>query len=291
MARHEPIKGGYVYLTVQGIEYRVYYEEAGQGIPYLLGHSAGSDGRQYRHVLCDEEVTKNFRCIAYDMPYHGKSFPPHGVNWWEKEYNLSKSFMLEFPRVFAQAFELDRPVYMGTSMGGHLAIDLALHDPDNYRATIAVQGSLQSQKKYRDLGMEAIRKEYDNPNVSRNSIGAAMKLNFSPYSPEPNTREMAWTYQTSGPGIFAGDLYYYYVGHNVSPEEAATIDTNKCMLYLLTGEYDSNTAPADTKMVADLVKGSKFWAMEKLGHFPHMEDYPRFREYLMPILSEIKAKS
>ena len=43
--------GRYLYLTVDGIEYRVYYEESGEGIPLLLQHKAGCDGRQYRHVL------------------------------------------------------------------------------------------------------------------------------------------------------------------------------------------------------------------------------------------------
>jgi pimeloyl-ACP methyl ester carboxylesterase len=63
------------------------------------------------------------------------------------------------------------------------------------------------------------------------------------------------------------------------------------MLYMLTGEYDPNTSPAETKELADLVKGSKFWVMEKLGHFPVTEDYSEFRKYLLPILAEIKNAS
>jgi hypothetical protein len=46
MTKRDPITGGYVYLTVDDIEYRVYVEEAGVGIPLLLQHTAGSDGRQ-----------------------------------------------------------------------------------------------------------------------------------------------------------------------------------------------------------------------------------------------------
>ncbi|MFE7423737.1 alpha/beta fold hydrolase [Rhodococcus sp. NPDC057529] len=291
MPKTDPIVGQYIYLTIDDIEYRVYYEEAGQGIPLLVGHTAGSDGRQYRHLLCDPEVTKHFRVIAFDLPYHGKSLPPHGVEWWTQEYNMTKSFMLDFPNTLARELELDRPVYLGSSMGGHLAVDLASKHPDNYRATIAVEGALRSAAEYVDVGMAGIRKEFDNPNVSRNSIGAAMMLNISPYTPEANAREIQWEYMCGGPGIFAGDLYYYYYDHNVSAEEARVIDTSKCMLYLLTGEYDPNTSPAETQQLADLVEGAKFWAMDKLGHFPVTEDYPKFREYLLPILQEIREKS
>ena len=68
MAEHDPITGRYVYLTVEGIKYRVYYEEAGKGIPFIVGHTAGSDGRQYRNLLCDEEDTRDYRVIAFDLP-------------------------------------------------------------------------------------------------------------------------------------------------------------------------------------------------------------------------------
>jgi pimeloyl-ACP methyl ester carboxylesterase len=291
MARHENIAGRYIHLTVQGVEYRVYYEQSGEtGIPILVGHTAGSDGRQYRHMLNDSEVTKDFRVIAYDLPYHGKSLPPYGVEWWTKEYNMTKSFMMDFPNEFSFALGLERPVYMGSSMGGHLAIDLASNYPDKYRATIAVEGALRSAAEYVEVGMAGIRKEFDNPNVNRTSIGAAMMLNISPYSPEKNVREICWEYSCGGPGVFAGDLYYYYYDHNVSHDEARRIDTNKCMLYMLTGEYDPNTSPTETKQLADLVPGGKYWAMEKLGHFPVTEDYDKFRVYLLPILAEIKAK-
>ena len=43
--------GRYVHLTIDDIEYRVYYEESGSGIPLLLQHTAGCDGRQCRHLL------------------------------------------------------------------------------------------------------------------------------------------------------------------------------------------------------------------------------------------------
>ena len=43
-----------------------------------LLHTAGSDGRQWRHLLNDTTVTDRFRCVAFDMPWHGKSSPPEG---------------------------------------------------------------------------------------------------------------------------------------------------------------------------------------------------------------------
>ena len=50
MTQDVDIVGRYLYLTVSGVEYRVYYESAGTGVPVLMQHTAGSDGRQWRHL-------------------------------------------------------------------------------------------------------------------------------------------------------------------------------------------------------------------------------------------------
>ena len=46
MAKFEAAIGRYVWLDIQGVAYRVYFEEAGQGIPLICQHTAGSDGKQ-----------------------------------------------------------------------------------------------------------------------------------------------------------------------------------------------------------------------------------------------------
>ena len=51
MNRHDPIVGRYVYVQCEGKTYRTYYEEHGEGIPLVCLHTAGTDGRQYRHQL------------------------------------------------------------------------------------------------------------------------------------------------------------------------------------------------------------------------------------------------
>ena len=98
-----PIIGRYVYVTVQGVEYRVYFEEVGKGTPVLMQHTAGSDGRQWRHLLEDEKLTSQFRLIAHDLPYHGKSLPPLGKPWWKERYSLSQAFLIEFIEAMAKA--------------------------------------------------------------------------------------------------------------------------------------------------------------------------------------------
>ena len=76
----EPIVGRYINIDIAGGRHRIFFEEAGTGIPLLCLHTAGADSRQYRHLMTDEAITTRFRVIAFDMPYHGRSNPPDG--WW-----------------------------------------------------------------------------------------------------------------------------------------------------------------------------------------------------------------
>ncbi|MCY3931320.1 MAG: alpha/beta hydrolase, partial [Acidobacteria bacterium] len=145
--------GRYLDLEVQGVSYEVYFESAGNpdGIPLVLQHTAGSDGRQWRHQLEDERIGRHFHLLAYDLPYHAKSVPPAGVEWWKQEYRLTKSFLLDFMAAFVGELQLEDPVYMGSSIGGHLALDLALHRPGLFQAVIGLEAAIKSDPGNIDL--------------------------------------------------------------------------------------------------------------------------------------------
>src|SRR5215813_9381537 len=96
MNTHDPIVGRYVYVECEGKTYRTYYEENGEGIPLVCLHTAGTDGREYRHQLCDPDITANFRVIAFDLPWHGKSVPPADFYLKEDEYKLTAKFYSDF---------------------------------------------------------------------------------------------------------------------------------------------------------------------------------------------------
>ena len=144
MAKIEDVVGRYVHVELDGIDYRVYYEEAGQGIPLVCQHTAGSDSRQWRHLLGDSDITDNFRVIAWDLPFHGKSVPPEGTNWWTEDYKLEGHWFMRFILEICAALDAERPVFMGCSMGGQVAIDLALNHPASFRAVVGVESGLDS---------------------------------------------------------------------------------------------------------------------------------------------------
>ena len=99
----------------------------------------------------------------------------------------------------------------------------------------------------------------------------------------------AWIYSQGAPGVFKGDLHYYNVDHDLAGL-AATIDTTATPLYVLTGEYDWSSTPAMGQALAAAVPGATFRVMADLGHFPMCENPARFREHILPVLDEIRAR-
>jgi pimeloyl-ACP methyl ester carboxylesterase len=273
--RFDAAIGRYVYLTIDGVEYRTYFESNGTGIPLLLQHTAGADGRQWRHVLEDAELARHFQLIAYDLPYHGKSVPPTGERWWAQEYRLTRDFLVQVPVTLARALGLARPLYMGSSIGGHLALDLARERPDDFRAVIGLEAAAYTPGGYVD--------DFHHPNIGNDYKAHLMYGLMSPTSPEAFRRETLWVYSQGAPSVFKGDLYYYSVDHDLR-EGAEEIDTNRLSVDILNGEYDWSGTPAMGEAVASRIPGARYQTMPGLGHFPMSEDPVRFLDLIRPVL-------
>jgi pimeloyl-ACP methyl ester carboxylesterase len=273
--------GRYVHLDLEGQDYRVYFEEAGSGIPMLLQHTAGCHGSQWRHLFECRAITDHFRLIAYDLPHHGKSLPPVGPRWWASEYRLTAGFLRAVPVSLAAALGLERPVFMGCSVGGLLALDLALHHPDVFRAVISLEGGL---KIGGDLG--ALTALW-HPQVSNEYKARAMNALMSPTSPEALRKETSHVYAAGWPPAFLGDLYYYLADYDLSGT-AAGIDTGRVGVHILNGEYDSSGTMELGQAAHAAIAGSTWTGMDGLGHFPMSENPEAFLAYLLPVLEKVR---
>ena len=279
-AKLEPIVGRYLTLELAGRPHRVYFEEAGQGIPLVCLHTAGADGRQYRHLMVDDEITRHFRLLAFDMPWHGKSLPPEG--WQDEEYKLTTANYAEMIVAFCRALELDRPVVMGCSIGGRIVLSLAIEHAAKFRALIGLEAADYQPPWYDTEWLHR-------PDVHGGEVCAALVSGLiAPHSPPTARHETLWMYKQGGPGVFKGDLYFYRVDGDLRGK-VASIDTGKCPLYLLTGEYDFSCTPEDTERTAKSIKGAEVTVMRELGHFPMSENPRQFRGYILPVLEKIRV--
>ena len=278
MANFDPIVGRYVYITYAGKEYRVYYEENGQGIPLVCLHTAGTDGREYRHQLCDPDITKNFRVIALDLPRHGKSIPHQDFYKEEDEYKLTSKFYSEFVMAFCDALELHKPVIMGSSMGGNICMPIALNFENDVAALIAIEACDYSPGWWID--------PLHHPHIHGGEVCATAVFGLmAPQSPDEYRWETWWYYAQGGPGVFKGDLYFYSHDHDF--RDLCRKISGKVPMYLMTGVYDFACTPEMTEATGAKIRNSETIIMQDIGHFPMCENPEVFKKYLMPVLARI----
>jgi len=109
---------------------------------------------------------------------------------------------------------------------------------------------------------------------------------MAPQSPPERAREVWWEYSQGGYGVFWGDIRFYGREWDMR-ERIGRIDTKKCPVIMLTGEYDYSCTPAMSEAVAAEIPGSRLTIMKGMGHFPMIENYPAFRPHLLAALDHV----
>jgi len=108
---------------------RLFYEASGDGDPVVLIHAGVADSRQWNNEF--DFLSSTHRAIRYDMRGYGRSEPV------DEEY----SHLADLLAILNSLNILGPAVLIGCSMGGQLAIDLALEHPSRVRALILAGSS------------------------------------------------------------------------------------------------------------------------------------------------------
>jgi pimeloyl-ACP methyl ester carboxylesterase len=168
-------------------------------------------------------------------------------------------------------------------VGGNLALDLAAHHGDRFRAFISLNG-WYSTGSFKGFNNDIFR----HPQHSPDHYAALCLGATGPQAPEPFRQEIYWNYCSGVPGVYAGDNDYFAFGHDLR-EDGHLIDTDKTPVYLLAGEYDGTAHNQEFggPAAARNIPGLKFHVMKGLSHFANTDNPMGFRKELLPVLDEI----
>jgi pimeloyl-ACP methyl ester carboxylesterase len=273
------VTGRYVRVELSTGAAQLYAEQAGEGRDLLFLHTAGSDGRQYHHLLADPALRADWRMTAFDLPSHGRSTPPAGLH--EGEWLLTTDRYVEAIVAAADALGLERPVVLGCSMGGEICLELALRHPDRFAAVVAcqaadrVEGRQVAWAKHARVNEKLFVPEW---------VDGLM----SPTAPPARRAEVRWAYGQSAHGVYWGDIEFYSREWDAR-DRVGGIDTARCPVHILAGEYDYSCTPELARATAERIPGARFTEMAGLGHFPMAEDPQAFLGYLRPVLADLVA--
>ena len=273
----EPITGRYASIEIEGRQHRIFFEQAGAGRDLLFLHTAGSDTRQFHRLMNDAALLRDWRMTAFDLPWHGKSLPPQGGV--PGEWHLNTDRYAACIEAVIRGLGLKRPVLMGSSMGGQICLEMAYRFADMLGGVIACEACDKITGREVPFAKHAL---YNQTLAVPEWIYGLM----SPTTPRARAIEIWWEYSQGGYGVFHGDIEFY--AHEWDARErVARIDTQRCPVIMLTGEYDYSCTPEMSRLTAAKIPGAHFQEMMGLGHFPMTENPEAFLEYLRPALAKI----
>lgn len=101
--------------------------------PILFLHGFLGDGLDFQEVMW--RLSRQFYCLSIDLPGHGKT----QVNGTDEDYQIESVTrgLIEF----IDALKLEKSVLVGYSMGGRIALYLAIHFPDSFDRVILESAS------------------------------------------------------------------------------------------------------------------------------------------------------
>jgi pimeloyl-ACP methyl ester carboxylesterase len=271
------IEGRYHQIVLPEGAAEIYVERAGSGRPVLFLHTAGADSRQFHGQLADVALAAEWRLIAPDMPFHGRSMPPEG--WQGEPYRLSGARYLGWCAAIIEQVIGEKAIVAGGSMGAALALLLAAERPD------LVEGVIAIEPPFRSKGRRNPFQHHVGVHAGLHNAAFVRGL-MSPTSPIDSRRRAAWIYSQGAPEIYAGDLAFYsdeFDGAEVAPR----VDAARTPVSLLCGTYDYSATPEDGAKLAALIPGADLRVMEGLGHFPMCEHPDLFRPHLLAALAHV----
>ncbi|WP_271103847.1 alpha/beta fold hydrolase [Pseudomonas tohonis] len=131
---------------------RLHYLDVGEGEPVVFIHGSGPGASGHSNFKQNHPVfaEAGYRVIVPDLPGYGASDKPETV------YSLD--FFVAALRGLLDALEIQRCVLVGNSLGGAIAIQLALDEPKRVsRLVLMAPGGLMEKEQYY-LQMEGIQK-------------------------------------------------------------------------------------------------------------------------------------
>lgn len=244
---------------------RIFHREAGRGLPLVLLHGGGGTGKAFWHQL--QALGERFRVIAPDMPGFGKSDWAVGAT--------TPDGLAPVLWAWADALGLDRLALGGNSMGGRVALAMALFAPERVvrlvlldAVGVAVPG-VQPLNPLTVPPSEFVRTMVYDPDHYRR---------VTPYRTLEDAQEL-----NAGRAAFAR----YLAASPVGPDRSADLARLTMPTLLIWGRHDRVVPLALGEALAERLPNARLVVLEAVGHLPHIEAAGAVNQLLADFLTGV----
>jgi pimeloyl-ACP methyl ester carboxylesterase len=271
---------------------RLAYVDEGAGAETLIFlHGLGSNLQAWQKTIAG--LKKDYRCVALDLPGYGKSS--------KGDYAFGMTFFANQVAAFIEELGLEEVTLVGHSMGGQVALALALQEPEYLkRLVLAAPAGLETfSAENRDFFAT-----YVQPSIIRATTESQIKANFA-----LNFYEMPEDAQfmIEDRLMMRNDTqaYQYYsemiprcvLGMLDEPvaDQLQELDLPTLLVFGVQDQLIPNKflhPELTVKMVAksgeEAIKGSTLIFLDKAGHFVQWDQAPAFNQAVRIFLTRSK---
>jgi len=265
------------------------YIDRGQG-PYtlLFVHGLGTYFKSWQHNV--NALSMENRCIALDLPGYGKSS--------KGDYPFSMKYFAEQVTLFCKALELEQVILVGHSMGGQVALTLALQDSTLVKKLVLIAPA--GIETFNENEAKLLKSVYT-PEVVKSASPDQIRKNFEanfyiwPYDAEYLYRERLFMRETTEYDGWCRMIPKCVAAMLDEPVFEKLDKINRPTL-IIFGENDAlipNTflhKTLSTQQIAQLaqskIPGSRLRLLPQAGHFVHWEQAALSNQAIREFLEE-----
>ncbi len=164
-------------------------------------------------------------------------------------------------------------------MSGEICLELAYRHPEAFSGIVACEACEQIDRRQTHWAAHPqVNQALFVPEWIRSLSRRRARRSGRSRSPGTTAR--------AARAVFFGDIAFYS-GDWDARERVGRIDTNRCRLFMLTGEYDYSCTVEMSEATAAKIPGVRFQADAGDRAFPVRREPALFAEYLLPILAEL----
>lgn len=255
--------------TIKGT--KIAYSDRGQGEPILFVHGFPLNKSMWKAQLAS--LSRHYRCIAPDLRGHGSSQDVPGT--------YTVDILAEDLKGLLNRLGIRRVTLVGFSMGGYVAFAFYRKYPGSVRSLVLADTRPQPDSPEAKQGRETTAQTV----LREGGAGTAKTLTGRMLAPASQQKsalvQSVQAIMTSTPvNGWVGDLR----GLAARPDSMDTLAKITCPTLILVGDQDTVTPPADSKLMADRIKGAKLVTIPGAGHLSPLEQPRAFNKALREFL-------
>ncbi|PSP77849.1 alpha/beta hydrolase [Halobacteriales archaeon QS_1_68_20] len=249
--------------------------ERGEGPPLLCAHGTLMDRTMFAPQV--DALSDEYRVAAYDL--RGRT------EHWRGPYDLWD--LVEDCQAVMDGLEMDAPVLVGMSMGGYVALRVALEYPDRLSGLVLIDSTAEphpEEEREQYAGMFAELEGADS--VPREMAETVSQLFFGATAHQQRS-ELVERWVDRWCTYVPGSIYHTVHSFLDDPGVVDSLDEIDLPALVVHGEEDEGLPPARGRRTAEGLPDGRFESIPAAGHSSNLENPEAVNDAVRAFLAEV----